>query len=206
MSGMISFEVFVTLLITILTSGSISAVTFYINAKKTSSSQAQNARRRRTGRNYDSAGFKIIIFITTILIVCVTGLYFSNNLLSFVSKISLLRFFPFYSELFSNSRFTALYIVDSVLSIALIIFLIYGFHDEGPIIEWYGYILEPLFIILLGYGLIWLNFFVSYLCITYIQFSSDFFFFGLSSVCTVVLYLVIFVLTVFLAEKIAEIV
>ena len=193
MNGMISFEVFVAALVTILTTGSVSAVTFYINAKKS------NNDRDKT---YDSHGFKMLLAIMIILILGMTVLYFSDKLFSYILKINPLRFFPFYSELFSNSRFKTLYIIDSILSLLTIIFLIWWFCDEMPIVKWYGYILEPFCTILLGYGLIWLNFFASDLYITYIQFEADFFFFSLFLAYSVIIYLVVFILVVCLADTI----
>jgi len=189
---MISLEIYVTLLVTIITSGSVAAVNFYIEAKT-----AGNSR----DKTYNNRGFTIIILITVCLIFASTMLYFYNEWSSFVLKSKL---FPFHNEYFSGLRFTVTYIVESVISLFYIVLINYTLFYENSTKSLYGYLLKSLYGIILVYGALWGNYFVSYFYVMFIQIKSTILFYIITSVISIILHTCVGCFMGFLTDKFSK--
>lgn len=184
---MINLETFVALLVTILLSGSVAALSFYIKAKTSDNSR---------DKTYNNRGFAIILAITFFLAVASTVLYFYGK--------SAFKPLPLHSKYFSNSRFLATYVAESVLLMFWTLIAIFTLFLDNPTKKFFGYILKSLFILIVSYGLLWLNFFISYLFISLIQVESDLLFFCLTSLIIVFIYIIIFFLSDSVEEKFAK--
>lgn len=134
---------------------------------------------------YNNRGFVIIILITLCLILVSTMLYSYNVWSSFVLKSHL---FPFHNEYFSDLHFLVTYIIASVISVFYIVLINYTLFYENSTKTWYGYVIKPLYGILLVYGALWGDYFVSCFYVMFIQIKSTILFFIATSLISIILH------------------
>lgn len=146
----------------------------------TSSSEIINSTKRILSlidkRSLIERKITTLNIITFILITIVCLLYFLpsliilfNNILNKITTIDFSSFFtkivPFRKHFFSDFEFLFSYITGIILSIILCI--IWWIKLDDWLCE--NYILQGIITILLAYGLVWVNYYVSMLLIHYIK-------------------------------------
>ena len=157
---MISFETFLALIVTILTSGLTGTISYYAKAK-TSETENEKALNWRI--------FKIILGFSVLLAVGIIILYRSDEFFSFLSKS---RLFPFYQYPSMNWRFTFSYILGIIFSIIALAILLRFFHANF-LSKLSTNIVVFIFVSFLIWELIWANYFISLFATANFCFDSN---------------------------------